>query len=73
MVYFHAPTRHVRGVHLGVEVADIAVRLRSVVVVVVGTAPVLLLLLLLLLTGIGDPRCTYAYLTYLTYLTHHTY
>ena len=36
MVYFHAPTRHVRGVHLGVEVADIAVRLRSVVVVVVG-------------------------------------
>ena len=36
MVYSHAPTRHVRGVHLGVEVADIAVRLRSVVVVVVG-------------------------------------
>ena len=36
MVYFHAPTRHVRGVHLGVEVADIAVRLQSVVVVVVG-------------------------------------
>ena len=36
MVYFHAPTRHVRDVHLDVEVADIAVRLQSVVVVVVG-------------------------------------
>ena len=40
MVYFHAPTRHVRGVHLGVEVADIAVRLQSVVVVVDGEAKV---------------------------------
>ena len=40
MVYFHAPTRHVRDVHLGVEVADIAVRLQSVVVVVDGEAKV---------------------------------
>ena len=34
MVYFHAPTRHVRGVHLDadVEAADVAVRLVSRVV-----------------------------------------
>ena len=27
MIYFHAPTRHVRGVHLDVEAADVSVRL----------------------------------------------
>ena len=32
MVYFHAPTRRVRCVHLDVEAADVAVRLVSRVV-----------------------------------------